>query len=131
MSTLVTLQGPNAGRSYSLDPRRSLIGRRPDSTVCLESLAVSREHAHILCEDGGYILEDLGSSNGTFLNGKRIAGRTPFSERDTLQIGPYIFTLRPDSVHTLREGDLVIRSQIDASGTNLTLYAQNPALKLQ
>jgi serine phosphatase RsbU (regulator of sigma subunit) len=131
MTTLVTLQGPNAGRSYSLDPRRSLIGRRPDSTVCLESLAVSREHAHILCEDGAYVLEDLGSSNGTFLNGKRVMGRTPLGERDTLQIGPYIFTLRPDSVHTLREGELVIRSQIDASGTNMTLYAQNPALKLQ
>jgi serine phosphatase RsbU (regulator of sigma subunit) len=131
MTTLVTLQGPNAGRSFSLDPRRSLIGRRPDSTVFLESLAVSREHAHIVCENGAYFLEDLGSSNGTFLNGKKIAGRTPFNERDTLQVGPYVFTLRPDSVPPMHEDELVIRSQIDASGTNLTLYAQNPTLKLQ
>ncbi len=131
MATLVTLQGPNAGRPFPLDTDRSLIGRRPDSTVFLESLAVSREHAHILCRDGGYFVEDVGSSNGTFVNGKRISGRLPLTEKDTLQIGPYVFALRPEPTLRPTESDPVIRTQVNAAPSNLTLYAQNPGHKLK
>jgi phosphoserine phosphatase RsbU/P len=131
MATLITLQGPNAGRPFPLDPDRSLIGRRPDSTVFLESLAVSREHAQLLCQDGAYFVEDIGSSNGTFLNGKRILGRMPLTEADTLQIGPYVFALRPEPNLRATDSDPVIRTQVNVVPSNLTLYAQNPALKLQ
>src|SRR5262245_49702992 len=131
MATLITLQGPNAGRPFPLDPDRSLIGRRPDSTVFLESLAVSREHAQLLCQDDAYFVEDIGSSNGTFVNGKRIHGRVPLTEADALQIGPYVFALRPDPNLRATDSDPVIRNQVNVVPSNLTLYAQNPALKLQ
>jgi serine phosphatase RsbU (regulator of sigma subunit)/pSer/pThr/pTyr-binding forkhead associated (FHA) protein len=131
MATLITVQGPNPGRPFPLDPERSLIGRRPDSTVFLESLAVSREHAQVLCEAGNYFVEDVGSSNGTFVNGTKIDGRVPLTENDTLQVGPYTFAFRPTPSRAPGDSDMVIRSQVPATSTNLTLYSQNPALKLQ
>ncbi|HKB40297.1 MAG TPA: SpoIIE family protein phosphatase [Gemmataceae bacterium] len=131
MSTLVTVQGPNTGRTFSLDPRRSLIGRRPDSTIFLESLAVSREHAQLSCQDGAYFIEDLGSSNGTWVNGKKIAGRVALGEKDSLQIGPYVLALRQAPTARQTESDQIIRTQVNATPNNLTLYAQNPALKLK
>jgi serine phosphatase RsbU (regulator of sigma subunit)/pSer/pThr/pTyr-binding forkhead associated (FHA) protein len=131
MATLITVQGPNPGKPYTLDPKRSLIGRRPDSTVFLESLAVSREHARVLCEGGAYFVEDAGSSNGTFVNGQKVTGRVALTEHDRLQIGPYTFSLKPDPTLRQTESDMVIRSQVSVTPTNLTLYAQNPSLKLQ
>jgi serine phosphatase RsbU (regulator of sigma subunit)/pSer/pThr/pTyr-binding forkhead associated (FHA) protein len=131
MATLITVQGPNPGKPYTLDPKRSLIGRRPDSTVFLESLAVSREHARVLCEGGAFFVEDAGSSNGTFVNGHKVTGRVALTEHDRLQIGPYTFSLKPDPTLRQTESDMVIRSQVSVTPTNLTLYAQNPSLKLQ
>jgi serine phosphatase RsbU (regulator of sigma subunit) len=131
MATLITVQGPNPGRPFPLDPQRSLIGRRPDSTIFLESLAVSREHAAVLCEGDDYFVEDVGSSNGTFVNGRKITGRVPLTENDTLQIGPYTFALQPSPGRRTADSDMIIRTQVNAVPGNLTLFAQNPGLKLQ
>jgi serine phosphatase RsbU (regulator of sigma subunit) len=131
MASLTILQGPNTGRSFALDAQRSLIGRRPDSTVFLESLAVSREHAEILCDDGAYAVRDLGSSNGTYVNGQRVTESVPLTEQDALHIGPYTFGLRAAAAARPTEAEQVIRTQVNAVPSNLTLYTQNPALKLQ
>jgi serine phosphatase RsbU (regulator of sigma subunit) len=131
MATLITVQGPTPGRPFPLDERRSLIGRRPDSTVFLESLAVSREHAAVLCEGGAFYVEDVGSSNGTFVNGKKISGRVPLTADDQLQIGPYTFAFQPSPTPRGSDADMVIRTQVNAAPSNLTLYTQNPTLKLQ
>ena len=72
MPTLVVLQGPDPGRQFSLDHATAIIGRQPDAAVYLESLAVSRQHAQLVCQDGEYFVEDLGSSNGTFVNGLKV-----------------------------------------------------------
>src|SRR6516165_7279950 len=113
MATLVLLKGPDAGRQFLLHPTGSVIGRQADSTVCLESQAVSRHHARVLCDDGNYFIEDLGSSNGTYLNGKRVVQRVPFSTEDTLQVGPYFFSLRVDGAGAV-DDDWVIRDQVNA-----------------
>src|SRR5262245_63433287 len=99
MARLITLQGPNAGQQYELAEGGAVLGRQPDSPIYLESLAVSRQHARISCHDGTYYIEDLGSSNGTYLNGKPIAPRSPqtLTEQDTLQVGPYVLALRRDT----------------------------------
>ena len=131
MATLVTLQGPNPGRQFPLGEGSSLIGRQPNSTVHLDSLAVSRQHARILRSDENFFLEDLNSSNGTYLNGQRIIGRVPLTERDTLQIGPYVLALRCTPAPTVKEPDPIIRSRVDASAANSTLFQHNPAYKLQ
>ena len=126
-TVLVTLQGPDAGRHFVCEEESTSIGRQGDCAVCLESPAVSRVHARVLHKDGDVYVEDLGSSNGTFVNGERIHGRRALIEGDTLQIGPYHFGLRRTPV----ENDPIIRAQVSASSTNSSLYAQNAAYKLQ
>jgi serine phosphatase RsbU (regulator of sigma subunit) len=131
MASLITVKGPNLGRRFVLAGECSIIGRQPDATVYLESLAVSRHHARVLCDRGTYYVEDTGSSNGTFLNGARINGKVPLTEQDTLQIGPYELALQPDPGSGVNEAAPIIRSRVDAAPSNSTLFAQNPAYKLQ
>src|SRR5262245_31798656 len=132
MSSLLTvIKGPNAGRRFPLDDRCTIIGRQPDAGIYLESLAVSRHHAQIVCEDGVYSVQDTGSSNGTYVNGHRITGRVPLSERDTLQVGPYELTLTIEAPSQPSDPPQVIRARMDASLSNHTLFAQNPGHKLQ
>src|SRR5206468_3059133 len=100
-----------------------------DCAVCLESPAVSRHHARIVRSGSQFFIEDLGSSNGTFLNGERVQGRHSLTENDSLQIGPYHFVLRDQAPET--DPDPVIRSQVNALSSNQSLYAQNAEHKLR
>lgn len=133
MAILITLQGPEPGKKYQLTEPYSILGRQLDSTVCLVAKAVSRQHAKILCENGAFFVEDLESSNGTYVNNRRIpAGvRMPLTEQDTLQIGPYVLALRPEPTVAVTEPSLVIRDQINAISLDQSVYEQAPAQKLQ
>src|SRR5262245_38864695 len=132
MPSLVTvIKGPNAGRRYPLDDKCTVIGRQPDAGIYLESLAVSRHHAQIICEDGVYFVQDVGSSNGTYVNGHRIAGRVPLTDRDTIQIGPYEMGVVVEPPSQPSDPPQVIRARVDAQASNHTLFAQNPAHKLE
>ncbi|HET9587876.1 MAG TPA: FHA domain-containing protein [Anaerolineales bacterium] len=64
-----------------------VIGRDPSVDLPVASPAVSRRHARFVREGDGYILEDLGSSNGTYLNGERLAGRHPLKSGDEIRLG--------------------------------------------
>ncbi|MDR1710841.1 MAG: FHA domain-containing protein [Propionibacteriaceae bacterium] len=64
-----------------------LIGRSADCQLNLDDDYVSTKHARIMRGQDGYILEDLGSTNGTFVNNARISAPTPFALGDTLRIG--------------------------------------------
>jgi serine phosphatase RsbU (regulator of sigma subunit) len=131
MTTLVTVKGPNAGQRFTLDEAGTVIGRQPDAAIYLESLAVSRHHARVLHDQGGWFVEDMGSSNGTYVNGQRIADRAPLTERDVLQVGPYVLHLQVERPADPHEPEPIIRSQISVHTTNQTLFSQNPAYKLQ
>jgi serine phosphatase RsbU (regulator of sigma subunit) len=131
MGTLVTLKGPFPGRRFPLDQPTTVLGRQASANICLESQAVSRQHARIHLQDGRYLVEDLHSSNGTYLNGKRLRERVAFKEGDTLQIGPYHFTLRVDATLAPEEDEVIIREQIKADTSHHTLFAQDAAQKLK
>jgi serine phosphatase RsbU (regulator of sigma subunit)/pSer/pThr/pTyr-binding forkhead associated (FHA) protein len=131
MAILLTLKGPNAGHQFPLDSATTVLGRQADSTICLESQAVSRHHARILHENGQYFVEDLQSSNGTYVNGQRIRNRLRLAKDDTIQIGPYHFVVRPFPQTKLTDTDLVIREQVNADPTYLTLHGADAANKLQ
>src|SRR4051812_14533576 len=123
MAFLITLQGPEAGRKFPLEVDCTVLGRQYDSHICLTGKNVSRQHAQILLRESAFLVEDLDSSNGTYLNGMRLGARapTPISERDTLQIGPYLFGLRVDgSSGTLpaSESNLVVREKLSAVSLN-------------
>tara|TARA_B110000014_G_scaffold231657_1_gene193855 strand:+ start:1773 stop:3434 length:1662 start_codon:yes stop_codon:yes gene_type:complete len=89
MAVLVLLQGGQAV-PHELDGQEVLIGRHPDCGVQLESNAVSRRHARVFLQDGRYAIEDLGSGNGTSVNGQIIENATPLESRDRIKLGPVL-----------------------------------------
>jgi serine phosphatase RsbU (regulator of sigma subunit) len=133
MALLIILQGPDVGRKFHLNEEVTVLGRQPESSICLPARAVSREHARISRDQDGFFVEDLDSSNGTFLNNKRLPIRqpVPLTERDTLQVGPYYFALRPAPTLTPTEPNLVIREQVSVASMTQSVYGQDPAQKLK
>jgi pSer/pThr/pTyr-binding forkhead associated (FHA) protein len=65
------------------------VGRMRENDVVVNNLAVSRFHAVLRREGEGFVLEDLGSENGTQLNGERITGSVPLTAKDVIQLGKY------------------------------------------
>ena len=72
MTSLVFQAGPNAGQRYRLQDGEYIIGRRSDCQVFVPDMKVSRQHARIHRITNRWMIEDLGSNNGTYVNGSRI-----------------------------------------------------------
>ncbi len=89
MSKLVLLQG-GAATPYSLTNEETILGRHPDCTIQLDSNMVSRRHAKIISAGGQFFIEDMGSGNGTYLNGQPIQGRTELKHNDRIKLGPIL-----------------------------------------
>lgn len=70
---------------------RMVLGRGADCDVVLSSPMISRNHAALVKQNGGIVVEDLGSANGVFVNG-RIVKRHPLARGDRVRIGPYVLT---------------------------------------
>jgi hypothetical protein len=81
-------------REIALEPGENLIGRDQSAVVWIDDEAVSRRHARIVVGGDGASLEDLGSKNGTLLQGKKIEEATPLRDGDLLQIGSASMVLR-------------------------------------
>jgi ABC-type multidrug transport system ATPase subunit/rRNA maturation endonuclease Nob1 len=76
-----------------------LLGRSPDCDVVLNHPMVAYHHARVLRSQTGYIVEDLGLTSGTFVNGQRISGAIPISIGDSIRIGSYSFDFTaPDEI---------------------------------
>ena len=76
-----------SGREFALDQARLRIGRDPRNQVVIDDLYVSRNHAFITYEDGKFWVEDLGSKNGTKLNGSHILDREVINRGDIVTVG--------------------------------------------
>lgn len=85
---VVVKRGPNAGSKFFLDHDVTGAGRHPDSHIFLDDITVSRRHAEIAKTDDGFVVRDVGSLNGTYLNRERIE-EAKLSNGDELQIGKY------------------------------------------
>src|SRR5512146_1390019 len=79
--------GPNQGREIDLVEGPMVIGRDPTADIRIESPAVSRRHARIELSAGMVSLEDLGSSNGTFVNGVKVEGKVKLKTGDRINLG--------------------------------------------
>ena len=76
------------GTPYDLPLTRSVaIGRLPDNDICLDDTAISGHHARIAHRGVDWVLEDLGSSNGTFLNDVRLDDRQRLKNSDRIRVG--------------------------------------------
>jgi len=85
-STLRISKGKQEGLTLSLGDAVRL-GRAVDCELVLDDDYVSTRHAQIVRTDSGYMVEDLGSTNGTYVNNERVSTSTPFTTTDTLRIG--------------------------------------------
>ena len=86
---LYVKRGSNVGATYLLDTDVTRAGRHPDSEVLLDDVTVSRRHAEIQRQDGDFVLRDVGSLNGTYLNGKIADKTTRLVHGDEVQIGKF------------------------------------------
>ncbi len=84
-TSLIFLAGPNAGRRYKLTEGDYIIGRRSDCQIFVPDMRVSRQHARIHRVNNDWTVEDLGSNNGTFVNGERVQS-TALSHDDEITI---------------------------------------------
>lgn len=86
MLTLLVLQGSDKGRRFELPDAPALLGRE-SRQIPLTDQTVSRRHAELLPNDGDWILKDLGSANGSYINGVRVDNRKPLKLGDQIRIG--------------------------------------------
>jgi DNA-binding response OmpR family regulator len=84
------MEGEEIKGRWTLAKPATSIGRWEDNDVVVDDRWVSRHHAQIRREDEGYVVQDLGSKNGTFVNGRRIAAPTPLADGDEIQVTPLI-----------------------------------------
>ena len=86
MLTLLVLQGPDKGRRYELPDVAALIGRE-SRALPMSDNTVSRRHCELVPHDGQWILKDLGSSNGTYVNGLRVDNTYALKLGDQIRVG--------------------------------------------
>ena len=95
MPKIYIMKGPEKGRSFELKGDMTTIGRGVDADIRLSDKTVSKRHTQIMQRGNKYVLKDLGSKNGTFLDGKRIIADTLHEIREgvSVAIGGTSFSL--------------------------------------
>ena len=88
---LIAQRGPSSGSRFLLDADVTVAGRHPNADIFLDDVTVSRRHVEFVRSNGGFELRDLGSMNGTYLNGSRVDGSV-LTSGDVVQIGKYHLT---------------------------------------
>ncbi len=88
---LTVLTGPNSGQIFSLTKSETILGRDENADIVIPAPIVSRRHARITLRDNRYWIEDLGSANGTFINGNQVSfSSMALTDKDHIQFGQVI-----------------------------------------
>jgi pSer/pThr/pTyr-binding forkhead associated (FHA) protein len=85
---LVVLRGPNTGARFLLDDDEVTSGRHPESDIFLDDVTVSRRHATFERTGGRFVVKDVGSLNGTYVNRERV-DESVLQTGDEVQVGKY------------------------------------------
>jgi pSer/pThr/pTyr-binding forkhead associated (FHA) protein len=128
---LVAREGQLAGQRWTIDTDEFFIGRGGECQIVLPERQVSRQHVRITQENGRYILHDLGSKNGTHLNGKIFEGSTQLQDGDEISIALCVKLVFVGTEATIpltfdpprKEGNLVIdeaQRAVFLNGTELS-----------
>jgi predicted component of type VI protein secretion system len=132
MGKLVHFRADGTSTEIKLDRQRITIGRRPDNDVCLAYPAVSGEHATVVTILADSFLEDLGSTNGTLVNGTAVAKHF-LRDRDEIDIGQQVFVYVVDDAVTLEAPPPSVQHPGVAGqrgGTDATLVAAGTPVAL-
>ena len=97
MALLKILTGDQSGRTIHLQHDTIVVGRHPGCDIHVPDETVSRRHAQIIVEGDGYFIEDLGSRNGTHLNGQRVTSPVRLCHLDTVNIFNTSFEFRDET----------------------------------
>ena len=100
MAAIKVIQGPDKGRAFSLGDDETIIGRESE-TAQLNDGTVSRRHVRLWTEEGRWMLEDLGSANGTFLNGMRVSKAIPLNRGDQIRCGSTLLIFQAGTSPTI------------------------------
>jgi signal transduction histidine kinase/pSer/pThr/pTyr-binding forkhead associated (FHA) protein len=116
MLVLTVIQGPDKGRKFELpDAEPQLVGRSSEALPLADN-TVSRRHAELTPDGGMWYIRDLGSQNGTFVNGQKIGGRTQLRAGDQIRTGATLFVFgRSRERSDLDTVRLVPASQMDSA----------------
>src|SRR5512138_2506672 len=87
---LVMRSGPTPGAAFTLEGDQISIGRDSVNEIVINDAEISRRHARLTFQGGKYVLEDLGSTNGTFVNGQRLAGPRVLKAGEVVSFGEQI-----------------------------------------
>lgn len=136
MPVLQVLSGEHTQPEIELSGGRVLLGRHPDCRIILADAAVSRHHAQIVQDANGCFVEDLGSRNGTHVNGERIRRPALLHEGDEIAVCDVVFRFHESaSPRSYSRSDRVAGVECDAqspagprSGTQLQEISPAPAL---
>jgi pSer/pThr/pTyr-binding forkhead associated (FHA) protein len=115
MNVVLVMFKDDERRDFPLSDDKTVVGRRQDCQLRIPTKDVSRQHCVLLVENDTLIAKDLGSSNGTFINGKRIA-ESKLKPGDRLRVGPVTFIVQVDGKPaTIKPDDAVPPSLAEPS----------------
>jgi len=87
---LIMRTGPTPGATFTLEGDQLNIGRDSANEITINDAEISRHHARLTFQGGKYVLEDLGSTNGTFVNGQRLAGPRVLKAGEVVSFGEQV-----------------------------------------
>jgi len=119
MPSLVIRRGMKAGLQYRLNPERPRIrlGRDASNQLQILDKKASREHAEIVFDDGWFVVRDLGSSNGTWLNSDRLEEEKPLEDGDRIRIGGVILEFTEAADDEVEDAEVIEEAEeIEAAG---------------
>jgi pSer/pThr/pTyr-binding forkhead associated (FHA) protein len=87
---LVVERGPRTGMTFLLKPGNTTVGRHPESDIFLDDVTVSRQHCRFVLTDDALVVEDSGSTNGTYVNDQRV-DRAELHAGDEVLVGRFHF----------------------------------------
>lgn len=114
---LIVQQGPYPNQEYLLTQAATSIGRGPNNDIVFTDPELSRQHAQIIAIGNTYTLKDLGSTNGSFINGRRVTGSAPLEDGDIISFGESISLLfqvtvphQPSPTYSLAEEETMFET---------------------
>lgn len=98
------IKGPQTGNTFELDANVTTIGRDPSNSIFLNDMTVSRAHAKIVRGPQGMVVEDLGSLNGTWVDGA-IVNSAPLHDGSSIQVGTFTLIYHESKPERIETGE--------------------------
>ncbi len=123
---LVMHSGPTPGKTFPLEGDVLTIGREASNPIAINDAEVSRKHTQLVFQGGKYIVTDLGSTNGTFVNGTRLTGQQVLQSGDIISLGEQI-NLLYEAVQAVDPNATIISPSARAMAASAPAAAPRPA----